>query len=105
MIKCIYGAVLGANNSSRVGIEVDLSKMSEQLVLDEDAILRLVREWPRDQQVQLAQRILDPGLGVLNPQTGRPYITSAELRGIGAGNGPAPSDEEIERWRAEKYDE
>lgn len=77
--------------------------MAEQQVLDEDAIIRMVREWPRDQQVRLAHRILDPGLGTLDPQTGRPRVASADLRGIGAGDHPAPSDEEIEQWRMEKY--
>ena len=77
--------------------------MAEQQVLDEEAILRLVRTWSRDQQVDLARRILDPGLGTIDPQTGRPYVASAELRGIGVGERPAPSDEEVERWRLEKY--
>jgi len=79
--------------------------MAEQRVLDEEAVLRMVRAWPRDQQVHLARRILDPGLGTLDPQTGRPYVASATLRGIGSGGRPAPSDEEIERWRLEKYAE
>jgi hypothetical protein len=52
----------------------------------------------------LARRILDPGLATLDPRTGRPYVASVELRGIGKGDRPAPSDEEIERWRAEKYE-
>jgi hypothetical protein len=77
--------------------------MAEPLVLDEDTILRTAREWPRERQVQLARRILDPGLGTLAPQTGYPYAASAELRGIGAGDRPPPSDDEIERWRMEKY--
>ncbi|WIG59772.1 MAG: hypothetical protein OJF49_002519 [Ktedonobacterales bacterium] len=77
--------------------------MAEQQVLDEETILRMVQAWPRDQQVHLARRILDPGLATLDPQTGRPYVASAELRGIGLGNRPAPSDEEIERWRLEKH--
>lgn len=79
--------------------------MAEQQTLDEEAILRMVQDWPRERQVNLAHRILDPGLGTLNPQTGRPCVSSNELRGIGAGGLPAPSDEEIERWRLEKYDE
>jgi hypothetical protein len=78
--------------------------MAEQQVLDEEAILRMVRTWSRDQQVHLAHRILDPGLATLDPQTGRPYVSSAALRGIAAGERAAPSDEEIERWRLEKYD-
>ncbi|HEX5547504.1 MAG TPA: hypothetical protein VFX24_08845 [Ktedonobacterales bacterium] len=79
--------------------------MAEPSVLDEDTILRTIREWPREQQVHLARMILDPGLATLDPQTGRPYVTSEELRGIGAGNNPPPTDEDIERWRMEKYGE
>ncbi len=77
--------------------------MAEPLTLDEDAILRAVREWPREQQVRLAQRILDPGLATLDPHTGRPVVASAELRGIGAADHLAPSDEEMDRWRSEKH--
>lgn len=71
--------------------------MAGQQMLDEEAVLRMVQEWPRERQIQLAHRILNPGLGTLNPQTGRPFVSSDEL--------PAPSDEQIERWRMEKYDE
>jgi hypothetical protein len=79
--------------------------MAEQQTLDEEAVLHVVQAWPRDQQIHLAHRILDPGLATLDPSTGRPYVSSAELRGIGAGDRPAPSDDEIERWRLEKYTE
>jgi hypothetical protein len=78
--------------------------MAQQQTMDEETILRMVQAWPRQQQVHLARRILDPGLATLDPQTGRPYVSSAALRGIGAGGHEAPSDEEIERWRLEKYD-
>jgi hypothetical protein len=79
--------------------------MAEQQVLDEEAILRMVQTWPRSQQAHLAHRILDSGLATLDPQTGRPYVTSAELHGIGAGDRAAPSDDEAERWRMEKHAE
>ncbi len=79
--------------------------MAEQHTMDEETILRMVQTWPRNQQLHLAHRILDPGLATLDPQTGRPFVASAELRGIGAGGRAAPSDEEIERWRMEKYAE
>ncbi len=77
--------------------------MAEQAIQDEDAVLRVVRQWPRAQQVHLAHRILDQGLETINPQTGQPYVTSGQLRGIAAGGNPPPSDEDIERWRLEKY--
>ncbi|HEV7128665.1 MAG TPA: hypothetical protein VGN32_14645 [Ktedonobacterales bacterium] len=79
--------------------------MAKRQVLDEDEVLRLIQAWSRERQIWLARRILDPGLRTLDPRTGRPYVASAELRGIGAGDRPAPSDEEIERWRMEKYGE
>jgi hypothetical protein len=79
--------------------------MAEQQTLDEDTILRMIQALPRDQQVRLAHRILDTGLATINPETGRPYIASSALRGIGLGVRPAPSDEDIERWRMEKYTE
>lgn len=90
-----------------------MADLADQHVPDADAILRLVRTWPPDKRVRLAHSILeqvfdahdDPGLATLDPRTGRPYVTSAELRGIGAGGRPAPSDEEVERWRVEKYSE
>jgi hypothetical protein len=77
--------------------------MTQQTSKDEEAILRVVQTWPREQQVHLAHRLLDPGLETLDPHTGRPNISSAALRGIGAGGRPAPSDADIERWHLEKY--
>ena len=87
-----------------VDAEKARSKMADQPIVDEEAVLRAVQHWPRERQLRLAHRLLDPGLATLNPQTGRPYVSSTELRGMGLGGRPAPSDEEIERWRMEKYD-
>lgn len=77
--------------------------MADQQTLDEETILRIVQSWSRGQQVHLAHSILDSGLATLDPDTGRPIVPSAALRGIGAGRGPAPSDEDVERWLLEKY--
>jgi hypothetical protein len=79
--------------------------MTNQQAADEETILNMALALPRDQQIRLARRILDSGLATINPQTGRPYIPSSALRGIGLGGHPTPSDEDIERWRMEKYDE
>lgn len=79
--------------------------MAESPTLDESAILRTIRDWPCEQQIHLAHMILDPGLATLDPETGRPDVASAELRGIGKGEGPPPTDDEVERWRMEKYGE
>ena len=76
--------------------------MADQQTVDEDGILRMALALPRDQQVRLARRILDPGRATINPNTGRPYSSSLALRGIGLGGRP-PSDEDIERRRLEKY--
>jgi hypothetical protein len=78
--------------------------MAEPQLEDEEAILRAVHSWPRERQPALVRRQLDAGLDTLDPQTRRPLIPSGALRGIAAGRQPAPSDEEIERWREEKYD-
>ena len=74
--------------------------------LDQETILRVVRSWPRSLQEQLARMILsdtEPD-GTINPKTGRPYVSSEELRGLLVTPGkPAPTDEDIERIRMEKY--
>jgi len=74
--------------------------------LDQETILRVVRSWPRSLQEQLARMILsdtEPD-DTINPKTGRPYVASEELRGLLATPGkPAPTDEDIERIRMEKY--
>lgn len=102
-----FGATMGLSGvelKNKQGITGEReTSMAETSTLDEETILRAVREWPREQQIHLAQRILDPGLATLNPRTGRPSVASAELRGVGKGDRPAPSDEQIARWRDEKY--
>ena len=78
--------------------------MTQQLSRDEEAVLRVVGSWPREQQIQFAHRLLDPGVGTRDPHTGRPRLASAALRGISAGGLPAPTDADIERWRLGKHD-
>lgn len=76
---------------------------------DQETILRIVRTWPRAQQVRLARMILGD-LGdtdqddTIDPATRRPHLSSEYLRGILATPGkPPPTDEDIERIRMEKY--
>lgn len=87
---------------------------------DIEAVWRMAQSLPRERQIALAQRILraqarqgvganstlpdDPGLATLDPQTRRPRVPSAALRGIAAGGKPAPTDEQVAQWRLEKYD-
>lgn len=73
--------------------------------LDQDTIIRAVRDWSRERREQLARLILmDNGQETIDPQTGRPYISSDELRGLISKPGkPAPTDEEIERLLMERY--
>lgn len=76
--------------------------------LDHDAILRAVRQWPQDQQIALAREILRANEHEPEKQT--PNASRAGLRqksfqrliGILTTDQPAPSDEEIERWREER---
>ena len=77
--------------------------MAEPNLVDEETVLHVVQSWPRDRQLLLVRRLLDTGRDTLDPVTHRPIISSASLRGLLAGKRPAPSDEEIDRWREEKY--
>ena len=74
--------------------------------LDQETILRAVRDWPRERREWLARMILmDNGQDTIDPKTGRPYISSDELRGLFATPGqPAPTDEDIERLLMERHD-
>ena len=97
------GPICPADWPHLIFIKKGVQALTQLPNMDEEAILRVVQAWPREQQIHLAHRLLDPGLETLDPHGGRPNISSADLRGIGAGGHPAPSDEDIERWRLEKY--
>jgi hypothetical protein len=73
-----------------------------------------VKNWPVRLQIALARRLLDTidtaEPAVQAPRTGPPATRGrpvAELIGLGAGNGPPPSDEQVRQWieehRREKY--
>ena len=64
---------------------------------DREAILRIVRQWPINEQVALADAILADAHAATEPVFQPPAVSSAALRGILATDQPAPSDEEIER--------
>lgn len=76
--------------------------------LDHDAILRAVRQWPKDEQIASAREQLRANEHERDEQP--PLTSKAKLRqesfqrliGILATAQPAPSDEEIERWREER---
>jgi hypothetical protein len=64
---------------------------------DRETILRIVRQWPINEQVALADAILaDARVGAEAPAP-PPAIPSAALRGILATDQPPPSDEEVAR--------
>jgi hypothetical protein len=97
--------------SISAGLSNDGSEITmAEATLDPETILRTIRAWPRVQQEQFARAILyalesekeqDPPI---DPVTGRPYVSSQDLRGLLATPGrPAPTDEEIERLRMETY--
>jgi hypothetical protein len=77
--------------------------VAEPNLADEEAVLRVVESWPRDRQLSLVRRLLDPGRDTLDPATHRPIVSSASLRGLLTAHRLAPSDEEVDRWREEKY--
>ena len=79
-------------------------------VLDSSEITEFVnrvRSWPVESRITLVRRILEtleqPALARVT-KSGR---SVSELIGIGAGVGPPPDDETVERWideyRMEKY--
>lgn len=73
--------------------------------LDHDSVLNTVRRWPRDAQLAFAHEILQ------ETNTSPSDSDSQESRmihgglhnlvGLLATDQPAPSDEEVERWREE----
>ena len=70
--------------------------------LDREAILRAIQSWPHDEQLALAQEI---ARRALMPST-RAHASFEDARGLLATPGkPAPTDEEIERWRMERFGE
>ena len=65
--------------------------------LDRETILRAIRSWPHDEQLALAREIAR----LADAPTLAPF---EDARGLLATPGqPAPTDDDIERWRAEKY--
>ncbi|HEU5343313.1 MAG TPA: hypothetical protein VFX31_04350 [Ktedonobacterales bacterium] len=76
--------------------------------LDYDTILRVIRKWPKDAQVELAREILREAEDNRKQQPSDTTPSSSredsfrQLIGILATDQPAPSDEEIERWREER---
>lgn len=76
--------------------------------LDHDTILRAIRQWPKDAQLDLAREILREAEDERQRQPSDTAQSSPrgdslrQLIGILATDQPAPSDEEIERWREER---
>lgn len=72
---------------------------------DRERILRDIQGWPVEEQVALAQSILQRAAQMRQKQS--PRVPSAALRGLLANGQPAPSDEDVARWleeaRLEKY--
>ena len=72
-------------------------------LLDHDTILEVVRRWPRDAQLALAQDILRAAVTPREQQAApTPRGSWRDLIGLLATDQPPPSDEEIERWREER---
>ena len=74
---------------------------------DRETILRVVRQWPVNEQIALADAILADARATTEPTLQPPAMSSAALRGILANDQPAPSDDEVARIldeeRTKKY--
>ncbi|HEY8326694.1 MAG: hypothetical protein ACHQ1E_09530 [Ktedonobacterales bacterium] len=64
---------------------------------DRETILRVVRQWPINEQIALADAILADARASTEPTLEPPAVPSAALRGILSNDQPAPSDDEIAR--------
>lgn len=72
------------------------------LAADYNEILAAASHLPVEQRAALAQALID----TLRPSS-RPKPTIDQLVGVGRGDGPPPTDEQVRRWidehRTEKY--
>lgn len=76
--------------------------MSDSTLLDRDTILRTVRSWSPGEQRALAGEILrHVGIPPVEEPLGPP--DSAGIAGLLATTQAAPTDEEVARWRDERY--
>ena len=72
-----------------------------QPALDREAILHAIEGWAHDEQLALAREIERRASALSTPKR---YASFMGALGLLATPGqPAPTDEEIERWRMEKY--
>jgi hypothetical protein len=71
--------------------------------LDYDQVLKVVAGWPPEQRASLAHALID----TLKPANDSRKPTLDQIVGIARGEGPAPTDEQVELWldehRMEKY--
>lgn len=76
---------------------------------DRETIPRVVRQWPINEQIALADAILADARAASEQVLRPPAVPSAALRGILSNDQPAPSDEEVARIldeeRMKKYGE
>jgi hypothetical protein len=78
--------------------------MASTVPSDVAHVLELVKTWPVDMRIALARRILETveksplASGKASGRRGKPVEA---LIGIGAGSGPAPTDEDVRQWLAE----
>jgi hypothetical protein len=71
--------------------------------LDRETILQAIRSWPHEEQLELAReiaRLADAATDI------SAHASFEDARGLLETPGkPTPTDEDIERWRMEKYGE
>ncbi len=69
--------------------------------LDRVTILQAIRSWPHDEQLALAREIARLAGGALSAPA---HAAFEDARGLlAAPDQPAPTDEEIEQWRADRH--
>lgn len=61
---------------------------------DRETILKVIETWPREDQVALAQLILQRS----TRETAAQRPSWRELAGLASNGQPPPSDEEVARW-------
>ena len=65
-------------------------------------VLSRVKNWSPESRIVLARRILETLAGPQQPAARLPARSVQELIGLGAGDSPAPDDETVRRWIAER---
>lgn len=70
-----------------------------------DEVFAQVIAWPPERRRMLADRLMRPAAGVGPSQPAMRGVPVEAVRGLGAGNGPAPDDAVVAAWKDEHLSE